>query len=94
MPNRRNLTEREIVQRRDVDLSNIQLAPNRAGGADSPAVDGGSFGNTIGVPSNFRIISQEVVDFNGEYRVNIVVEFDGVAGATEYEARIEEVFEL
>ena len=89
MLKRRNLTEREIVEREEVDLSylNTTRSGSAVGVIQSPA-DGGSTGGAIGVPTNLVVVAQEVVDFDGEYRVNVIVEFDGVAGAQEYEARI------
>ncbi len=89
MPLRRNLTEREIVERESPDLTllNTTRSGSAVGVIDAPA-DGGAIGAGIGVPTNLVVVSQEVVDFDGEYRVNVIVEFDGVAGAQEYEARL------
>lgn len=83
---RRPLTEREIVNSEQPDLSNVRL--QRGDAANIPGASGGGTTTQIGVPVNFKIVGQEVVSFDGEYRVNVIIEFDGVAGAEGYESRL------
>jgi hypothetical protein len=82
---RRNLSDKEIIETVRPDVETMGVGGQRSGGGVS---DGGSTNEGgIGVPANFQIIEQVArTDVNGEYVIEVVVEFDAVPGAQKYNA--------
>lgn len=81
IPHNRNLSDKEIIETADFDLSTMGL-----GDREQEVLDGGSLNEGgIGVPANFEVIEQQVeTDLNGEYIIHVTLEFDAVAGASAY----------
>lgn len=81
---RRNLSDKEIIFTDAPDIETMEMVGQRAG---SGVVDGGSTNEGgIGVPANFQIVEQNAsTDINGDYVIEVVVEFDAVPGADKYE---------